>query len=74
MPASWRWLRKAERAHICLHTLPEDRAVVVEAAKLNVIVDQLRDQRKAGILKIRCGCGGVRLTRRDLVANLPPQV
>ena len=67
-------LGEAERARIGFHRLIEDRAVAVEAAQLNVILDQLRDQRQARVLEIRGGCGGVGLARGDLVANLPPQV
>ena len=67
-------LGEAERARIGLHGLIEDRAVAVEAAQLNVIIDQLRDQREASILEIRGGCGGVGFARGDLVANLPPEV
>ena len=74
MPASWRCWVRLERARIGLHRLVEDRAVAVEAAQLNVIVDQLRDQRQASILEIRGGRGGVGLACGDLVANLPPQV
>ena len=74
MPASWRCSVSAERARIGLDRLIEDRAVAVEAAQLNVIVDQLRDQRQASILEIRGGRGGIGLARGDLVANLTPQV
>ena len=67
-------LGELERARIGLDGLIEDRAVAIEAAQLNVIIDQLRDQRQARILEIRGGRGGVGLARGDLVANLPPQV
>jgi hypothetical protein len=67
-------LGERERARIGLHGLIEDRAVAVEAAQLNVIIGQLRDQRKAGILQIRRRCRGVGLARGDLIANLTPQV
>ena len=74
MPASWRCSVRLERARIGLHRLVEDRAVAIQAAQLNVIVDQLRDQREARILEIRGGRRGVGLARGDLVADLPPQV
>src|ERR1700693_2179445 len=67
-------LGEAERARIGLHRLIENRAVAIEAAQLNVIVNQLRDQRQSGILEIRGRSGGVGLAGGDLVANLAPEV
>jgi hypothetical protein len=65
---------ETERSGVGLHGLVQNGAVAVEAAQLNVIIDQLRDQRQARILKIRGGRGGIGLAGGDLVANLPPQV
>src|SRR5665213_2139385 len=67
-------LGEAERARVGCYRLIEDRAVAVEAAQLNVIVDQLRDQRKASILEVSGGRSGAGLAGGDLVANLAPQV
>jgi len=67
-------LGEADRARIGCDRLVENRAVAVQAAQLNVIADQLRDQRQASILEIRGGCGGVGLAGGDLVADLSPQV
>jgi hypothetical protein len=74
MPASWRCSVRLSAREIGLHRLIEDRAVAIEAAQLNVILDQLRDQRQASILKIRGGRSGIGLARGDLVVNLPPEV
>jgi len=67
-------LGEADRARIGFDRLVENRAVAVQATQLNVIADQLRDQRQASILEIRGGRGGVGLARGDFVADPPPQV
>ncbi len=67
-------LGEAERARIGFDRLIEDRTLAVEAAQLNVIVDELRDQRQPRILEIRGGRGGVGLARSDLIADLSPEV
>ncbi len=64
-------LGKLQRARKGGHRVIEDGAVAIEAAQLNVIVDQLRDQREPGVLEIRGGCGGVGFARGDLVAICP---
>jgi len=52
MPASWRCWVRPTRAIGC-DRLVENRAVAVQAAQLNVIADQLRDQRQASISRSR---------------------
>ena len=67
-------LGEGERTRISFHRFIEDGTVAVEAAQLNVVLHQLRDQREARVLEVRGRCGGVGLARGDLVANLTPQV
>ena len=47
---------------------------MVEVAQLDVIVDQLRDQRQPRVLEIRGGRRCIRLALGDLVANLAPKI
>ena len=47
---------------------------MVEVAQLDVIVDQLGDQRQPRVLEIRGGRRCIGLARGDLVANLAPKV
>src|ERR1700679_679419 len=44
---------EAERTRIGFHRLIEDGAVAVEAAQLNVVLHQLRDQRETRVLEVR---------------------
>ena len=50
---------ETQRASVVLHRLIEDCAGAVEAAQLDIIPHQLRDQRQAGVLQIASRGGGV---------------
>ena len=74
MPALWRCSVRLSGTGIGFDRLIENIAAAVEAPELNVVIDQLCDQRQAGILEIRSGCRGIGLAGGDFVANLSPQI
>ncbi len=65
-------LGQDDRARVGLHGVVENRVLAVQAAQLDVVVGQLRDQRQPRVLEVRGRRGGVGLARGDLVADLAP--